>query len=189
MGLWNASPHGHQGQAIKGYSLCGLHMPAGFSKAGGECNGWGMLAGFRKAIFVFVSPWASAMKAKESCLWACTGFRLGAGGCLYHPCSPAPIRIWMNVSVAHLVDFSLRVGKFCGCLYSPPFHSQGVGECCNDLCSLVSASAMISHPHPSQPGGEKVLHLTSPACATMVSASLFMSREQLKCPHLSRQCS
>ena len=47
MELWNASPLGHQGQAIKEYPLCGLHVSAGFCKAAGEWGmGVGRLAGF-----------------------------------------------------------------------------------------------------------------------------------------------
>lgn len=45
-----ASPLGHLGQAIKGCPLCGLHMLAGFSKAGVECREWGSLSNFRKAM-------------------------------------------------------------------------------------------------------------------------------------------
>lgn len=47
--LWKANLLGHQGQAIKRCSLCGLCVPAGFSKATGECGGWGRLTGFREA--------------------------------------------------------------------------------------------------------------------------------------------
>lgn len=95
MEIWNTSPHGHLGQGIKGCFLCDLYMPAVFSKADGECSRWDMFDGFRKAIrkyIVFASPRASAMQTRESCLWACTGFRLRTGGCLHHSCSPVPTR-------------------------------------------------------------------------------------------------
>lgn len=84
-----------QGQAIEGWPLCGLHMPAGFSKSAGECQWQADSLAFQRQWEKVSSPHAH-------------GFSHAAGECL--SCVPLPALVWGWENAARLMLVSLCHG-------------------------------------------------------------------------------
>lgn len=117
---------------------------------------------------------------------------VGGEACLL--ASERQLEYILSACMCRLQQYSDRKPCLCTCAnfrsgveesYDPlclPVPVRGTGECCNNSCSLILASAMTVHPCCSYQGGWRVLYPGSPPRASRLSGE--RSSGVCQCLHL-----